>query len=300
LEKFSDPDPDVPFVNERFLDNWKPDHTWRWQQNRAVVGHNLKIAWNLTRVANYYYTMADQSAAESPKEAKEFTQLAGKLMRLADKLGMSMATIGLDQFRSGVFDAVERHPTNGMWLEFPWGNTKDFWQQEQGILAYLILHGCSLEDRDQKREYLQLARELEAFWNLFFLDQDEKGIFFRVTDCGEPVIKGTYGQKGGHSISGYHAFELNYLAHIYISAYAVKRPFCLYFKPNINCRQQSINVLPDFFKPNTLQVSRVNVDGIDRTTIDPDNFRIELDQDESQCGSAMEIVVEFTPVTTER
>ena len=24
--------------------------TWGWQQNRAVVGHNLKIAWNLMRI----------------------------------------------------------------------------------------------------------------------------------------------------------------------------------------------------------------------------------------------------------
>jgi hypothetical protein len=52
LEKF--PDPDSHYVNERFHADWTPDHHWRWQQNRAVVGHNLKIAWNLTRVANYY------------------------------------------------------------------------------------------------------------------------------------------------------------------------------------------------------------------------------------------------------
>ena len=26
------------------------DQTWGWQQNRAIVGHNLKIAWNLTRM----------------------------------------------------------------------------------------------------------------------------------------------------------------------------------------------------------------------------------------------------------
>lgn len=295
LEKFPDPDPDVPFVNERFLQNWKPDHTWRWQQDRAVVGHNLKIAWNLTRVANYYYTLA-QGSGESRKEAEESKQLATKLMKLADKLAISMGEVGIDQFRSGVFDAVERHPNNGMFIEFPWSNTKDFWQQEQGILAYLILSGCSQADRDQKRDYLQFARELEAFWNLFFLDQDNKGIFFRVSDSGEPVIQGSYGNKGGHSVSGYHAFELNYLAHIYISTYVTKQPFCLYFKPNDNCRQRSINVLPDFVKPNTLEISRVRVDGNERTTLDADNFRLELNDDELKNGSTVEIVVEFKPV----
>ena len=39
-----------PFVNERFMDDWSHDLTWGWQQDRAVVGHNLKIAWNLMRI----------------------------------------------------------------------------------------------------------------------------------------------------------------------------------------------------------------------------------------------------------
>lgn len=294
LQKFPDPDPTVPFVNERFFRNWKPDHSWRWQQDRAVIGHNLKIAWNLTRVANYYYSTAER--AESHKEETEYKQFASRLIKLADQLASNMSEVGIDLFRGGVFDAVERHPADGVFLEFPWNNTKDFWQQEQGILAYLILYGCSGADRDQKRDYLQVARELEAFWNLFFLDQDSKGIFFRVTDIGDPVIQGSYGHKGGHSISGYHAFELNYLAHIYNSIYVTKRPFCLYFKPGTNCRRRSLNVLPDFVKPNVLEVSRISVDGCERSTLDPDNFRIELSEEEFKFGSETEIVVEFTPV----
>jgi hypothetical protein len=294
LQKFPDPNPDVPFVNERFFRNWKPDHSWRWQQDRAVIGHNLKIAWNLTRVANYYYSEIEH--AENQKTATEYKQFANRLMKLADQLAINMSEVGIDLYRSGVFDAVERHPKDDHFLEFPWSNTKDFWQQEQGILAYLILSGCTNTDRDQKRDYLQLARELEAYWNLFFLDQDNKGIFFRVTDEGEPVIQGSYGQKGGHSISGYHAFELNYLAHIYNSVYVAKRPFCLYFKPGKNCRRRSLNVLPDFFEPNTLEVSRISVDGSERSTLDPDNFRIELSEEEFQLGSESEIVVEFTPL----
>lgn len=295
LEKFPDPDPEVPFVNERFSRHWKPDHNWRWQQDRAVIGHNLKIAWNLTRVANYYYIVAEETTDD--QEEQDALQFANKLMKFAEQLGSSMAMVGCDLYRGGVFDAVERHPTNEMGLEFPWGNTKDFWQQEQAILAYLILYGCSTEDKDQRQEYLRLARETEAFWNLFFLDPDTKGIFFRVTDIGMPVIEGEFGNKGGHSISGYHAFELNYLTHIYTSAYVTKQPFCMYFKPNANSRQHSINVLPDFFKPNVLEIKHVCVDGIERTTIDPDNFRIEMSENEFQASSNLEIVVEFKPLS---
>lgn len=287
----------MPFVNERFSRTWQPDHDWRWQRNRAVVGHNLKIAWNLTRVANYYYFSADKIAAENCEEAAESKKLADDLMKLADKLGTTMANLGVDLFRGGIFDTLERNPDNGFPIEFPWSNTKDFWQQEQALLAYLILHGCSNESEEQKQEYLRLAQETAAFWNLFFLDQDSKGIFFRVTESGMPVTEGNYGNKGGHAISGYHAFELNYLAHIYISSYVTKQPFCLYFKPNKNCRQRSINVLPDFVRPNSLYVSRINIDGSERDDIDPDNFRITLSEKELQLGSEAEIVVELKPLS---
>jgi mannose/cellobiose epimerase-like protein (N-acyl-D-glucosamine 2-epimerase family) len=277
VEKFPDPDPHVPYVNERFLADWTPDHSWRWQQNRAVVGHNLKIAWNLTRVANYYDSIGRKDQAD-------------KLMSLADRLGKSMAEYGIDQLRSGCFDAVERTSQNGMPNEFTWGNTKDFWQQEQAILAYLILHGYT---RDQ--EYLQLARETSAFWNLFFLDHDNQGLFFRVTESGLPYIQGNYGNKEGHS-TGYHAFELNFLAHIYIRTYVLKEKgcdddFCLYFKPDRQSGQRSINVLPDFFKPGDLEVVGISVNGIRRSSVDADNFQIPLS--ESELGS--EVAVTFCP-----
>ncbi|WP_041233009.1 hypothetical protein [Cylindrospermum stagnale] len=74
-----------------------------------------------------------------------------------------------------------------------------------------------------------------------------------------------------------------------------KEPFCLYFKPDKHCRQRSLNVLPDFFRPNTLEVSRVSINGRDRTSLDPDNFRLELGEQEFQLGSEAEIIVEFKP-----
>lgn len=39
-----------PFVQERFYEDCSHDSNWVGQQNRAVVGHNLKIAWNLMRM----------------------------------------------------------------------------------------------------------------------------------------------------------------------------------------------------------------------------------------------------------
>ncbi|NJO56100.1 MAG: hypothetical protein HC834_06840, partial [Rhodospirillales bacterium] len=213
VDKF--PDPQSDYVNERFTADWKPDHTFRWQQNRAVVGHNLKISWNLTRCAFYFQTRAKQfKDAGKTNKAKDQEKRANKALDLARNLAERMGDVGLDQLRGGIFDCVERQPKNGMLTEFAWGATKDFWQQEQGILAYLILHGATTNDK----QFLTLARESSAFWNTYFLDRERQGYFFRTTENGLPVLEGEYGRKGGHAI-GYHAFELAYLAHIYTRAF---------------------------------------------------------------------------------
>ncbi len=274
------------YVQERFSEDWKPDYTWGWQQNRGVVGHNLKIAWNLTRVANYYRGAGGDNG------------LADKCMVVAHKLGQTMATVGLDVLRGGCFDCVERKPRNGMPVEFAWGNTKDFWQQEQGILAYLILYG-NTDPKDPalasaRADYQRHAREMMAFWNLFFLDRDNQGVFFRTTENGQPVISGGYANKAGHSVAGYHSFELNYLAHIYLRSY-FERPdkshqkFAIYFHPDPGSRLKSINVLPDFFRPGTVKITGATVNGRPGKWTD---FQVELDPNDP--GGRVE--VEFQPL----
>lgn len=277
VEKFPDPDPDVPYVNERFHADWTPDQSWRWQQDRAVAGHNLKIAWNLTRVANFYLSKGRDDDAK-------------RLLNLATQLGTALAVTGIDQFRGGCFDAVERHPPAGSPVQFAWMNTKDFWQQEQALLAFLVLYGATAD-----KAYLGLARETSFFWNLFHLDHQNNGIFFRVNDNGLPIIRGQYGQKGGHSVSGYHAFELNFLAHIYIRTYLAnmyQENFCLFFRPDKDAQwQRSINVLPDFFAPNDVEIAAITVNGRNRPNFDRNQFQVPLEEDEF--GGT--VVVEFRP-----
>jgi mannose/cellobiose epimerase-like protein (N-acyl-D-glucosamine 2-epimerase family) len=297
VEKF--PDPASDFVNERFHADWTPDHTWGWQQNRAIVGHNLKISWNLTRCAFYFQCQEEicRDRRNNP-EADRYKQMADSCLAVARKLGQAMAEVGLDKLRGGVFDAVERNPTSGMPTQFAWNPTKDFWQQEQGILAYLIMHGAD----PKEKEFLTLARECTAFWNLFFLDRDRQGIFFRTGENGFPITQGIYGQKGGHSISGYHAFELNFLAHLHIRSFVVSENddngFCLYFKLSPHRDQESVNVLPDFFPPGQLRITAIRVDGVDRTDelvpANPNDFQICIETSERW----MELAVEFTAQIT--
>ena len=40
---------------------------------------------------------------------------------------------------------------------------------------------------------------------------------------------------------------------------------------------------------------KISIDGGIRSTLDSDNFRIELSEQEFQLGSEAEIVIEFTP-----
>ena len=77
-----------PFVQEKFLEDWSPDRTHMWQQNRGVVGHNLKIAWNLMRM----YSL---------KPKPEYEALARKIAEV-------MPAVGGDQLRGGWYDVMER------------------------------------------------------------------------------------------------------------------------------------------------------------------------------------------------
>ena len=302
LTKF--PDPTSKFVNERFLADWTPDHSWGWQQNRGIVGHNFKIAWNMTRVANFYRAEAYRLENEEEAENTELLKKAERLEGLAAEIIANMNEAGIDQLRGGCFDAVERNPVAGMPIDFTWGNTKDFWQQEQAILAYLIVYGTSKD-----KEHLQLAREMMSFWNQWFLDHDNRGVFFRTTDNGMPVLSGAYSQKAGHSVAGYHSFELNYLAHTYLRVYVrphgtscttkghqnfpvIDQNFCLYFRPDAECPHTTLNVLPDFLPPRSVRIRRISVGGIPRENFDDQKFQIELQRHEL----GRQVIVEFEPM----
>jgi mannose/cellobiose epimerase-like protein (N-acyl-D-glucosamine 2-epimerase family) len=227
-----------PFVQERHHEDWTPDTTWGWQQNRAVIGHNLKIAWNLMRIHHL-----------RPNES--YTDLARKIAEI-------MPNYGLDQQRGGWYDVIERVRASGEeWNRFVWHDRKAWWQQEQAILAYLILHG-SLKDP----AHLRLARESEAFYNAFFPDHDNGGVYFNVMANGLPYLVGTERLKGSHSMSGYHSFELCYLAAVYSNLLITEQPMDLYFKPQPGVLKDNIlRVQPDILPPGSVRLEAVWING---------------------------------------
>jgi mannose/cellobiose epimerase-like protein (N-acyl-D-glucosamine 2-epimerase family) len=242
-----------PFVQERFHEDWSHDRHYKWQQDNAVVGHNLKIAWNLMRINNI-----------RPNDA--YVQLARKIAEI-------MPAVGSDQQRGGWYDVVERTRKPGQeWNRFVWHDRKAWWQQEQAILAYLILAGTFSED-----EHLRLGREAASFYNAMFLDHDDGGVYFNVLANGLPYLVGNERLKGSHSMSGYHSIELCYLSAVYTNLLIREQPMELHFKPKASSFPDGIlRVAPDLLPPGRVRLSYVWVDDEKYTDFDKEKLTVQL------------------------
>jgi mannose/cellobiose epimerase-like protein (N-acyl-D-glucosamine 2-epimerase family) len=259
-----------PFVQEKFFEDWSKDQAWGWQQNRAVVGHNLKIAWNLMRIN-----------AIAPKD---------KFVALARKIADIMPFAGEDRQRGGWYDVVERIlGPNEKFHRFAWHDRKAWWQQEQAILAYLILHGCLGEE-----EYLRQARESSAFYNSYFLDHQDGAVYFNVLANGIPFLMGTERLKGSHSMSGYHSFELAYLASTYTNLLIKKVPMDFYFMPYPgHLPGNKLHVAPDLLPAGSIRISEVTANGKNYTAYDPEALTVDVPAE----GERIKFKVTIEPVT---
>lgn len=242
-----------PFVNEKFFEDWTPDHETPLQKNRAIVGHNLKIAWNLMRV---YHLHPDD-----------------RYVAMARKIATVVPDVGRDKQRGGWYDMVERELAPGQeFHRLIWHDRKAWWQQEQGILAFLILAGSL-----QEAEHLQLARESSAYYNAWFPDNDSGGVYFNVLASGVPYLLGTERLKGSHSMSGYHSFELCYLAAVYTNLLLTKQPMNFYFKPKPGALKDNIlRVAPDLLPPGSIKIDAVWINGNLYANFDADALTVTL------------------------
>lgn len=242
-----------PFVQEKFFEDWTPDREWGWQQNRGVVGHNLKIAWNLMRMNSL-----------RPKE---------KYVAFARRIAELMPAAGSDRQRGGWYDVVERTLQDGeTFHRFVWHDRKAWWQQEQAILAYLILRG-TLGDECYNRH----AREAAAFYNAFFLDHDDGAVYFNVLANGLPYLLGNERLKGSHSMSGYHSTELCYLSAVYGNLLINKNPMDFYFKPVPGGYCDGvIRVAPDLLPPGSIRIGGVWVDDEPYRAFDAEKLQVTV------------------------
>lgn len=245
------PDPS-PFVHERFHADWSPDRNWGWQQDHAVVGHNLKIVWNLMRM-------------QSLRPKREYRALA-------EQLGATMPAIGRDAQRGGWYDLMERRAVDGRHA-FAQHDRKTWWQQEQAVLAYLLL-AAHTGDGD----HLRHAREASAFYNAFFLDHDAGAVHFTVLAQGIPYAVGNEQLKGSHAMSMYHKAELCFLAETYTRLLIRGEPLDLWFRPRADADfgDRILRVAPDLLPAGRVVLDRVLVDDEPWPDFDPEGMTVRL------------------------
>lgn len=258
------------FVQEKFHEDWSHDKEWGWQQDRGVVGHNLKIAWNLMRL----------HSLDEDEGYEEFSK----------KIAEVMPKVGCDTQRGGWYDVMERKREDGQeFNRFVWHDRKAWWQQEQGILAYLILAGTV---KDPK--YLKTARESTAFYNAWFLDHDSGGIYFNVLSNGMPYLLGNERLKGSHSMSGYHSFELAYLAATYTNLLITKQPMDMYFKPYPHAFKDNIlHVEPDILPRGSIKIEKVWIDDKEYNEFDAEALTVKLPETDKR----VRVKVRITPAS---
>jgi len=243
-----------PFMNEKFYDDWTHDLTWGIHKARCVVGHNLKVAWNLTRM-------------HSLKQKESYKAFAHQI---AD----AIPAAGCDNQRGGWYDMMERTlKKDEENYRRVWHDRKAWWQQEQGILAYYIMAGVY----DDKPDYLKFAREGSAFYNGWFLDYEEGGIYFNVLANGQPYALGTERGKGSHSMAGYHSFELCFLAAVYSNLLVTKQAMDFFFKPEPGAwPENKLRVAPDLLPAGSVELTEVWIDDKSYTNFDRQNLVVNL------------------------
>jgi anti-anti-sigma regulatory factor len=78
-------------------------------------------------------------------------------------------------------------------------------------------------------------------------------------------------------MSGYHSFELCYLAAIYSNLLIFKHPMDFYFKPApASFPDNILRVAPDLLPPGSIRIDSVTIDGQDHTDFDADNLTVTL------------------------
>ncbi|MDZ4798635.1 MAG: hypothetical protein SGI92_10770 [Bryobacteraceae bacterium] len=134
------------------------------------------------------------------------------------------------------------------------------------------MHGVLRDDH-----YLKLARESAAFYNAFFLDHDDGGVFFNTLANGLPYLLGNERLKGSHSMSAYHSMELCFLSAVYTNLLITKQPMFFYFKPYPDAFPGNIlRVSPDILPEGSIFIEKCWIDGQPYDNFDAFGLTVQL------------------------
>lgn len=287
------PDPQGLMVRERFHLDWSPNLSHPvWQEDRAVVGHNAKIAWNLSSYAALFRRMAKNAPAD---KAEELKNLAGRAEKTALDLGKLVIKKGVNQATGGIFDVVERNPHAQVPLT--WSSHTDWWQQEQLILmAASLLPAAQGADRELMLETLRRA---SAFYFSNFSNHEEGTDFFRVNAAGQPITTGEYGNVTGHSKGFYHSSELYTLLMRLNAAYVTPEKFTHHYSIVAERLSDKVSVLPDFFVDGSIKVDSYRINGKSFVPENPFSMEIQIPSEFSNKAVELQVFYQGVGLPTE-
>jgi mannobiose 2-epimerase len=210
------PDPTTGFIKENFTQDWTPE--WRgWQLKEVrrqvqelaeeagpdeeksgtftasigIAGHNTQGALFLLRAR----TLLQKEDLLTAEEAAGWYATARQLVD-------NMLERAYDSQFGGWHDAFVRETGQKMWH-----TNKDWWQQEQGLLATGLL--ALSETGDGGERYRRPTLQTLAFWDSAFIDRDLGGDRKKVSREGAPLPQEFKGDVGK---SSYHSVEMARLA----------------------------------------------------------------------------------------
>lgn len=201
------------FIREIFNRSWQCQApNWRNPYNTDFdagnIGGNLKVVWVLLRAIE-----------DLPPELESAAHTQ------ADRIYNNLLHCGAwDTLRGGWFEVMFRESPAGLPADHMWDTNKVWWQQEEGVMASLLLH---LVDREQS--HLEMARDCLRFWLTYFVDRPNGGVFDTVSIDGWPINGLPLNrQKGSWLKGGYHETELARFVHIYLKVLQ-DEPVTLYY-----------------------------------------------------------------------
>ena len=204
-----------------------------------------------------------------------------------------MSEVGIDKRVGGIYDVVDR--TVGVaGPKHNWGTHKDFWQQEQGILALHIQTGANPE----YRPFLSDARNTQAFWANF---ATQEGIGFRTNQGGLPDKRGSFANLGDHATL-YHGAENAFLARWYNALYVTKEKIDIHYSLAANrvvsVEKEVISVIPDFVAPGHVAIDSVTLNGVTLKGANPaiDQQKLTVTLKPEFKGKEVQLTVNFKPL----
>lgn len=238
----------------------KPITDWRWQQARAVVGHNLKIAWNLIRFKFHYETRAAEAAeAGDTAAAAKYAAKAARCREVSDRIYERVLPFARQHLTGLTLNVIEKNTPPGESSQHVW-NGGNFWHEQQMQEAAAIKFADTGDTR-----YLNHADMSELVWSEAYLDPNNQGINFAAHEMTLDEQNTGDQAYSARPDMGYHQLErLEHMRQFY-QLYKEGKPISVHFDMAPNRESNEVVAKFDTMPPGRFELGTITLNGTDYT-----------------------------------